>query len=60
MWQLAADSIVDDFDFDKSSFCEHHKSPFPIACGTRAEELLELVHTDACGKVKVWSVGGAE
>ena len=67
--QLAADGLVDDFDFDRSkeiSFCEpcvkgkHHRNPFPSCGGTRAAEPLELVHTDVCGKINVRSISGAE
>ena len=64
--QLAADGLVDGFNFDKSKeigFCEscvvrkHHESPFPVGGGTRAKEPLGLV---VCGKVNARSIGGAE
>ena len=48
------------------SFCEactkgkHHRTPFPVGGGTRAEETLDLVHTDVCGKLSPSSAGGAE
>ena len=67
--QLAADGLVDGFNFDKSKeivFCEscvvgkHHKSPFPVGGGNGAKEPLGLVHTDVCGKVNAKSIGGAE
>ena len=67
--QLAADGLVDGFDFDRSkeiSFCEpcvkgkHHRNPFPSCGGTRAAEPLGLVHTDVCRKINVRSIGGAE
>ena len=60
---------LDGFDFDSQkqiSFCEactegkHHRSPFPVGSGTRAEETLDLVHTDVCGKLSQKSGGGAE
>ena len=52
--QLAVEQFVDGFKFDtlKISFCDacaegkHHKIPFPTGGGTRAEDVLDLVHTD--------------
>ena len=50
----------------RSVFCEactegkHHRSSFPAGGGTRAEETLDLVHTDVCGKLSPRSAGGAE
>ena len=67
--QLSVDGLVDGFDSDISreiGFCEsctegkHHRSPFPGGSGTRAEEPLNLVHTDVCGKLNTKSLGGAE
>lgn len=67
--RLAEERLVDGFDFDSRkqvSFCEactegkHHRSPFPVGGGTRAEETLGLVHTDVCGKLSPRSAGGAE
>lgn len=67
--QLAVEQLVDGFKFDgqkKISFCEactegkHHKSPFPVCGSTRAEDVLDLVHTDVCGKLSPRSKGGAE
>jgi len=67
--QLATEQLVDGFDFDSQkqiSFCEactegkHHRSPFPVGGGTRAEETLDLVHTDVCGKLSLKSGGGTE
>ena len=67
--QLAVEQLVDGFKFDtlkKISFCDacaegkHHKSPFPTGGGARAEDVLDLVHTDVCGKLSLRSIGGAE
>ncbi len=67
--QLASEELVDGFDHDglkQIVFCEpctigkHHRSPFPVGGGTRAEKPLDLVHSDVCGKLNVKSVGGAE
>ena len=67
--RLAAERLVDGFDFNckkQISFCEactkgkQHKSPFLVGGGTRAEGMLDLVHTDVCGKLNPRSVGGAE
>ena len=66
---LAANQMVDGFDYQKSrdeKFCEpcidgkHHKSAFPSAGGRRATEILELVHTDVCGKLDTKSLSGCE
>ena len=67
--QLAVEGLVEGFDYGGSknvSFSEsctegkHHRNPFPSASGERAKELLELVHSDVCGKVNSKSLGGAE
>ena len=67
--QLAVEQLVDGFKFDtlkKISFCDactegkHHKSPFPTGGGAKAEDVLDLVHTDVCGKLSSRSIGGAE
>ena len=67
--QLAVEGMVDGFNYDGSkevSFCEpctegkHHRSPFPTDGGKRADEPLELVHSDVCGKINAKSFGGAE
>ena len=61
--------MVDGFNFNSKrqiSFYEactegkHHRSPFPAGGDTRAEGMLDLVHTDVCGKLNPRSVGGAE
>ncbi len=67
--QLAVKQMVNGFKFDsegKISFCEactegkHHRRPFPVVGGRRAKKILELVHTDVCGKLCPKSAGGAE
>ena len=67
--QLSVEGMVNGFDYNKSSeisFCESctegklHRSPFPVGGGTRAEESLELVHTDLCGKLNTKSIRGAQ
>ena len=66
---LAANQLVDCFDFQKSSeteFCEpcidgkHRRSTFPLTGGKRASEILELMHSDGCGKLDTNSLIGAE
>ncbi len=69
--ELAASRLVDGFGFNFDGgkdieLCEpcvkgkHHKSPFPVSSGMLAEEPLDLVHTDLCGKVNAKSIGGSE
>ena len=51
---------------DTTDFCEacikgkHKKSPFQVHGSRRATELLDLVHSDVCGKLNTRSLGGAE
>jgi hypothetical protein len=53
-------------DGSKTEFCKgcvhgkQQRTPFPKDGGTRASELLELVHTDLCGPMKQTSFGGAK
>ena len=63
-----SEGLVNGFDCDGSKvigFCEPcttgklHRSPF-LAGSTRAEEPLQLVHTDLCGKMNSKSLGDAE
>ena len=48
----------------KIDFCEsctlgkQTREQFPKAGGTRAEELLEILHSDVCGPMPVRSLGG--
>ena len=66
--RLARDKLVDGFDYDASkdiSFCEpcvegkQHRSKFP-ARSKRAEGLLDLVHSDLCGRMNAKSLSGGE
>ena len=61
--------MVDGFDYDSSKdidFCEScvegkiHRFPFPTDGGKQADEPLELIHSDVCGKMSTKSIGGAE
>ena len=67
--RLARDNLVTSFNYNPSKdidLCEacidgkHVKTPFPVNGCRRAAELLDLVHSDACGKLNVKSLGGAE
>ena len=67
--KLARDQLVDGFDYDASKeigFCEscmegkHHRSPFPTSGTKRSKNVLELVHSDVCGKMSTQSLSGAE
>ena len=58
--RLACDNLVEGYDYDPSKeiqFCEsclegkQHRNPFPSHSTNRAKEVLELVHTDVCGKL---------
>ena len=48
------------------SFCEscvegkHHTSKFPVNKSKRAQEPLDIVHSDVCGKINERSLSGAE
>ena len=37
-----------------------YKSSFQSTGGTRPNELLDLIHSDVCGKINAKSIGGAE
>ena len=51
---------------DEVELCEScikgklHRTPFPSTSGRRAEEKLQLVHSDVCGKVNSKSLSGGE
>ena len=69
MKRLVNSDLVEGLDYNVTSeakFCEPctegkiHKKKFPKTGGTRATEILELVHSDVCGKMDVPSLGGAE
>ena len=58
MEKLAREELVSGFDYDTSKklkFCEpcidgkHHRLPFPKKGGERADDILQLVHSDVCG-----------
>lgn len=38
---------------------KQHRTPFPSGIATRANQLLELVHSDVCGPMKTPSMSGA-
>ena len=67
--KLANKMLVGNFDNDVTKeigFCEtciggkHHKSHFQSSGSTRSKELLDLVHSDVCGKMNAKSIGGTE
>lgn len=68
--KLAHDHLVDEFDYSESTaniqFCENclegkqARTPFPHQSQNRAEEMLELVHTDVCGKINAKSLSESE
>ena len=67
--KLVGKRLVDNFDYDVSKeigFCEtciggkHHRNPFQSTGGTCSNELLDLVHSDVCGKMNAKSIGWAE
>ena len=66
--KLAREELADGFDFDttgKLTFCEscpqgkQHRTKFSSSSG-RAEEPLDLVHSDLCGKMNEKSLSGVE
>ena len=63
--RLIKDGLLEPLDFDGFPICESFlegkmtKQPFN-AKGRRAQELLELVHTDACGPMSTQAKGGYE
>lgn len=66
--KLAKDSLVKGFKFDVSkelSFCQdctegkQCRNKFPISNGGRADEPLDLVHSDLCGKMSTPSLSGS-
>ena len=67
--ELAKNNLVSGFDYNLSNdinFCEScvigklHRSSFPTTGRKRADTVLNLVHSDACGKMSTQSLGGAE
>ena len=63
--RLIKDGLLDPLDFDEFLICESYlegkmtKRPFN-AKGRRAQELLELVHTDVCHPMSTQVKGGYE
>ena len=67
--KLATDQLVNGLDYDVTKdikFCEscvdgkHHRSSFPKSGSRRATKLLEIVHSDVCGRLEAKSLSGAE
>ena len=67
--KLAKDNLVDGFDYDATkepTFCEpciegkQQRNKFPTSGRRRADEPLDLVHSDLCGKMNEKSLSGAE
>ena len=65
---LAGGNLVERFDYNLSGdlgFCEsciggkQHRNPFESS-ERQTEDLLELVHSDVCGKISEKSIGGAQ
>ena len=66
---LAKDCMVEGFDYNVSqnvTFCElcigrrQHQAPFPKTGVERSDKLLEIVHSDVCGKIEEKSLSEAE
>ena len=66
---LLKNNLVTGLDFDihdNLDFCEpcvqgkQHKTAFPKSEAKRATKLLELIHTDVCGKIEEKSLSGKE
>ena len=63
--RLIKDGLLEPLDFDEFPVCESclegnmTKRPFN-AKGRRAQELLELVHTDVCGPMSTQAKGAYE
>ena len=69
MKNLATNQQVNGLDYDVTKdirFFEpcvdgkHHRSSFPKSGGRRATKLLEIVHSDVCGRLGAKSLSGAE
>lgn len=67
--KLSDDKLVDDFNLGKTNplgVCEpciegkHHRSKFPIKKERSSHDVLQLVHSDVCGKINSKSLGGSE
>ena len=67
--KLATDQLVNGLDYNVTKnikFCEPcvdrklHRSSFPKSGCRRATKLLEIVHSDVCGRLEAKSLSGAE
>ena len=65
--KIANDSLVNGLDVkfnDNFDFCEpcvqgkNHRLTFPKKSATKTNDILELIHSDVCGKVSTPSLGG--
>ena len=55
---MSRDDLSDEVELCES--CKLHRTPFPSTTIRRAEEKLQLVHSDVCGKVNSKSLSGGE
>ena len=69
MERIAKEQLVDGFDCEpkkESGFCEpcvdgkQSTFPFPKTGGERSDELLGIVHSDACEMIETKSLSGTE
>ena len=69
MQMMAKNQMVSGLDFDlkqESTFCEScvkgksHRLPFQRSTTNRADQPLQLIHSDVCGKIGTQSLGGGE
>ena len=64
VWQMV-NYVVERFDYNSSGFCEsciggkQYRSPFDSS-ERQTGDLLELIHSDVCGKINDKSIGGAQ
>ncbi len=60
--KIAREELAEKFNYDPSNeigFCETCVGPFSSST-TQTTEVLELVHSDVCGKIQEKSLGGGE
>ena len=66
--KLARDDLVKDFDYSASKGIQYYesclegkqcRSPFPSHSESSSKEVLDLVHSDVCGKINPKSLSGA-
>ena len=69
MKKLVKNELVNGLKYNISNsegFCEpcvdgkHHRQKFPKTGGQRAQDILDLVHTDVCGKLETKYLSGGE